>query len=200
MILFINRTIYRSNYDFRGSGEAHDEGSSYRNTLQTVLDNAIFIMLIPYQYLKGPFVPEKLVKIGDAARSFKGHMNDMLEEETNALQEKGSGSGGIVSPFVRALDVHAREAATSPEIKASKDGKKGLSVDEIFGNIFILNFAGYDTTANTLSFALYFLAIHPEVQEWVAEEITTVVETESIEEWDYQSLFPPSEALSVCPL
>lgn len=185
-------TAFKKSYDFRGSAEPQDEGGSYRNTLQTVLDNAILIMLIPYQYLSGGFVPEKLVKIGDAAKAFKGHMVTMLEQEMDALRENRLGSGGMMSSFVRALDVHAREAARSPEIKASKDGKKGLSEDEIFGNIFILNFAGYDTTANTLGFAMYLLAVHPEVQTWIADEIAAVVgpSQDSIEEWDYQTLFP----------
>lgn len=187
-------TAFKKSYDFRGSAEPQDEGSSYRKTLQTVLDNAILIMLIPYRYLRGPFVPKKLVRIGDAARSFKSHMVEMLEEEARALQENRSGSGGIMSSFVRALNVHAREAATSPEIMPSKDGKRGLSVDEIFGNVFTLNFAGYDTTAHTLGFALYLLAIHPEVQDWLAEEIAAAVVVgrpqDDIQAWDYQALFP----------
>lgn len=187
-------TAFKKSSEFRGSAEPQDEGSSYRNTLQTVLDNAILIMLISYRYLRGPFVPKKLVRIGDAARSFKSHMVEMLEEETSALRENRSGSGGIMSSFVRALSVHEREAATSPEITASKDGKRGLSVDEIFGNVFTLNFAGYDTTAHTLGFALYLLAIHPEVQDWLAEEIAAAVVAgrpqDDIQAWDYQSLFP----------
>lgn len=149
-------------------------------------------MLIPYRYLRGPFLPAKLVKIGAAARSFKGHMMDMLEEETNALRENRSGSGGRMGSFVHALDVHAREAVTLPESEATKNSKRGLFIDEIFGNIFILNFAGYDTTANTMGFALYLWAIYPELQDWVAEELTAVVGSSevAIEAWDYHVLFP----------
>lgn len=150
-------------------------------------------MLIPYQYLKGPFVPKKLVRIGDAARAFKGHMINMLDEETKALREKRSGSGGMLSSFVRALDVHEREMVESPEIKVSKDGKRGLSIDEIFGNVFILNFAGYGTTANIIAFASYLLAIHPEVQDWLAEEVAAItgsLEAPGIETWDYHTFFP----------
>ncbi|KAF3763962.1 hypothetical protein M406DRAFT_75187 [Cryphonectria parasitica EP155] len=128
---------FKKSYDFRGSSNIQDDNSSYRNTLQTALDNAILIMLIPYRYLKGPLILDKLVKIGDAARS-----------------------GGMMSSFIRAPNIHARETATSPEIRASKNGKKGLSFDEILNNILILNFAGYDTITNALGFALYLLAIH----------------------------------------
>lgn len=49
-------------YDFYGSADkaAQDEAGSYRDALQTVLDNAIFIMIIPYRYLRGSLVPKKL--------------------------------------------------------------------------------------------------------------------------------------------
>lgn len=149
-------------------------------------------MLIPYRYLKGPLVPKKLVSVGDAAGAFKGHMINMLDQETKALRENRSGSVGMMSSFVRALDVHARQMAEFPDLKVSKDGKKGLSIDAIFGNVFILNFAGYDTTANTIAFASYLLAIHPEVQDWLAEEIAAVAGSSeaSIESWDYRTFFP----------
>lgn len=185
-------TAFKKSYDFRGSAEeVQDDGDSYRSTLATVLENAILIMLIPYQYLKGPFVPKKLVRVGDAARAFKGHMINMLDEETKALRENRAGSGGMMSSFVRALDVHAREMAESPELKKSKDGKRGLSIDEIFGNVFILNFAGYDTTADIITFASYHLAINPEVQDWLAEEIAAVTGSSEapIETWDYHTFF-----------
>lgn len=189
----LGATAFKKPYGFRGSAEEaqHDSGS-YRSTLATVLDNAIIIMLIPYQYLKGPFVPKKLVRIGDAARAFKGHMISMLDEETKAVRENRAGSGGMMSSLVRALGVHARETAESPELKVSKDGKRGLSIDEIFGNIFILNFAGYDTTANILAFASYLLAINPEVQDWLAEEIAAVAGSAEapLETWDYHTYFP----------
>jgi cytochrome P450 len=46
-----------------------------------------------------------------------------------------------------------------------------LTDDEIRGNIFIFNVAGHDTTANTLAYAFALLAINPEIQRWVMEEI-----------------------------
>ncbi|KAJ5732313.1 cytochrome P450 [Penicillium malachiteum] len=61
-------------------------------------------------------------------------------------------------------------------VSVAKDivSSKGLMIEEIFGNIFAINFAGHDTTANTLCFATYLLAAHPEVQDWVSEELQSV--------------------------
>lgn len=95
-------------YVLQGSADpaAQDEAGSYRDDLQTVLDNAILIMLLPYKYLRGSWVPKRIVRVADAVRFFKAHMVTMLEDEISALRVNRPGSGGIISAFVRALDVH----------------------------------------------------------------------------------------------
>lgn len=47
--------------------------------------------------------------------------------------------------------------------------KDMLSDDEINGNLFLLMFAGHETTANTLVYIIYLLAIFPEWQTWAVE-------------------------------
>jgi cytochrome P450 len=187
-------TGFRKSYDFRGSADtaAQDEAGSYRDALQTVLDNAILIMILPYRYLQGSLVPKKLVRVGNAARSFKKHMVQMLDDETSALRDNKPDSGSLMSSFVRALDTHEREVVAHPNLKGSKDGKRGLSIDEIFGNLFVINFAGHDTTANTLAFTMLLLAAHPEVQVWLAEELSAIedIKASAVDEWDYYSVFP----------
>lgn len=189
-------TGFRKSYDFRGAADTtpQSEARSYRDALQTVLDNAILIMIVPYKYLNGSLMPKKLVTVGDAARAFKKYMEKMLEDETNTLSENKLGSGGLMGSFVRALDVHEKEVVANPVMKESKHRKKGLSIDEIFGNLFVINFAGHDTTANTLAFAMLLLAAHPDVQNWLAEEIAVMQATlkggVSVEASDYRVVFP----------
>lgn len=204
-------TGFRKSYDFRGSADStsQDEAISYRDALQTVLDNAILIMIIPYRYLQGRFLPNKIVQVGNAARSFKKHMVKMLKDETKALRKNKPGSGGIMGPFVRALDTHEREIVTQPELKDGKDGKKGLSINEIFGNLFVISFAGHDTAANDLSFTMLLLVAHPEIQAWVAEELSAMetMGNTAVEQWDYRTVFPQLkrcqavllETLRLCP-
>ena len=81
----------------------------------------------------------------------------------------------MTSKIVRALDTHWKgEANVKSDMGQSRS--KGLTVDEIFGNIFVINFTGHDTTANTLAFSILLLAANPEVQYWVAEKLREVVE------------------------
>ena len=47
----------------------------------------------------------------------------------------------------------------------------GLTQDEVVGNLLLFLLAGYETTSGSLSFILYNLAIHPDVQEQLAQEI-----------------------------
>ncbi|KAI1419302.1 cytochrome P450, partial [Xylaria sp. FL1777] len=170
---------FRKSYEFRSSSEPTiDEAGSYRNSLQTVLDNIIPLMLVPYRILSNPLLPKSWVKVGNAAASFKQHMANMLEEETTAFKNKTPGSGGIMTAFVHALEAHDQDVSA----------KRGLSVDEIFGNLFVINFAGHDTTANTLAFTMLLLAANPQVQEWISEEILAT--TNDMPAKDYKFLFP----------
>ncbi|KAH8891773.1 cytochrome P450 [Thozetella sp. PMI_491] len=181
-------TGFRKSYDFHGSADSLVEenvdegvggGTGYRNSLQTVLDNAIFLMLVPYQRLTLWVLPARWRRVGEAATSFKKYMVKMLEEETTTLNQGKPGSGGLMTGFVHAL--YAKDAGH----------KMGLSVDEIFGNLFIINFAGHDTTANTMAFMMLLLAAHPDVQQWLAEEISTAAEQmPDGREWEYERLFP----------
>ncbi|KAI0536631.1 cytochrome P450 [Xylaria digitata] len=182
-------TAFRKSYSFHGSANPQtDEASSYRDSLQTVLDNIVPLMLIPYRLLASPLIPERWAKVGNAAVSFKEHMLEMLEHETKALKDGMPGSGGIMTAFARALKTHSEETNSSQP--STEIFKKGLSVDEIFGNIFVINFAGHDTTAVTLAFTMLLLAANLPVQEWVSEEILAVTKDIPTEEWDYKSLFP----------
>ncbi|THC88324.1 hypothetical protein EYZ11_012230 [Aspergillus tanneri] len=147
-----------------------NESVGYRDALQTVLDNCILLMLIPRKWLTLSFAPRSWHQLAKAADDFQQYMVRMLDEETKALNKGKAGTGGLMTSFVRAMDLKQKEDAQGKK-GTSGSPPKGLAVDEIFGNIFVINFAGHDTTANTLSFGVLLLAAYPEIQDWVAEEL-----------------------------
>ncbi|KAF2028304.1 cytochrome P450 [Setomelanomma holmii] len=160
-------TGFRRSFSFQAAAagvEKTDVASSYRDALSTVLDNVIILMLLPYRYLTLPFFPKSLQQVGNARKEFKQHMERMLADKTAAVERGETGAGSLMTSF-----------------EGSKS--KGLSVEEIYGNIFVINFAGHDTTANTLAFSMALLATEPDMQAWVAEEVREVVSTE--QDWDY---------------
>ncbi|XP_037623470.1 thromboxane-A synthase [Sebastes umbrosus] len=57
------------------------------------------------------------------------------------------------------------------EPPSRRQQKKMITEDEIVGQAFVFILAGYETSSNTLAFTSYLLAIHPECQCKVQEEV-----------------------------
>jgi cytochrome P450 len=183
-------TGFRRSYKFHSATQpATEESRTYRDALQTVLDNAILLMLIPPRILRLPFLPNRLARIGQAAADFKQYMVQMLGEEMSLLEDDKTGTGSLMTSFVRALDINRRKEGSSHS-DTGQSPSKGLSIDEIFGNIFVINFAGHDTTANTLAFAMLLLSANPEVQDWVGAELQEFMADHDGQKWDYGASFP----------
>jgi len=155
-----------------------DEKFSYRDALQLVLDHAILVMVVGRQHLLYSWLPAWIRRIGKAADDFQTHMETMLDDEMTSLNRGEKGTGTIMTSFVRALDQH------------QQDSSKGMSAEEVFGNTFIINFAGHDTTANSFAFAVLLLGANPAVQEWMAEEVRQAIAGSTQDNWDYATLFP----------
>ncbi|KAK1141724.1 hypothetical protein N8T08_008822 [Aspergillus melleus] len=169
-------TGFRRSYEFVGANntstvpattkptqvevETENAVTSYRAALQIVLDNCIMLMVMPRRLLSLPFAPASWRRMANAAVSFRAHIARMLDDEISASKQGRLGSGGLMTSFVRALDLKQAEDARG-------GSGKGMSLDEIFGNIFVINFAGYGTMANNLAFATLLLAAYPDVQEWL---------------------------------
>ena len=91
--------------------------------------------------------------------------------------------------------------------------KKGhkLTENEVIAEMVLFLLAGYDTSSNTLGLTCYQLALYPEIQERVYEEITRICESkdtatyDEIKEMVYLEafvsetlrLYPPGEVLKM---
>ncbi|KAK3946141.1 putative cytochrome P450 [Diplogelasinospora grovesii] len=178
--------------------EGHDErpntsvSANYKSSLQTILENCVLILALGPGFLTKarPWLPStwKLARLADTCAAFQRYMTDQYEEEKkrteadDAQEAKKTGRAAnktLMSSLVRASQA---EAATS-----TGTGTGGLSESEIYGNMFMLNFAGHDTTAHTFTFAIYFLAANPDVQDWISEEARAVL---GGNDWDYATSFP----------
>lgn len=112
----------------------------------------------------------------------------MLNEETSLLNQGKTSTESLMTSFVQALNTHQKKE-TIEKSNAGQSSSKSLTVEEIFDNIFVINFADHDTIVNTLTYSMLLLAAHPEVQGWVAEELQIVTPCDT-EKWDYHILFP----------
>lgn len=62
-----------------------------------------------------------------------------------------------------------------------------LSREQVMGNIFILNFAGHESNAHVLQFALLNLSYRPEMQKRLQLDIDKILGNVPREEWTYAS-------------
>lgn len=68
-----------------------------------------------------------------------------------------------------ASDQENSHHAQEPHVR--RPHKKMMTEDEIVGQAFVFLLAGYETSSNTLAFTSYLLAINPECQRKVQEEV-----------------------------
>jgi cytochrome P450 len=175
----------RTNKFNESHASSGDEESGYRTALSTLIDNALFMQLMPQRVLRSRFVPSSWVKLGHAADVFKKYMLDLLDQEKRLLYAGKPGASHLTSSLLRASEEYSSEKPDKP----TRSMVKGLTISELLGNIYLINIAGHDTTANSLAYAIIHLAMNPEVQEWLSEEIHTVMGNNPTETWEYEATF-----------
>ena len=156
----------------------------YQDALLLILRNIVTLAIIPKESLTSPIFSKKLRKLGQAAKEFKTYMKEMLDNERTWLTKRQSGTSNLLNALIRASD-EAKQTGGDRSLNL------GLTDDEIYGNIFIYNLAGHETTANTVAAAIVLLAANPECQEWLSDEINHVLdENNDLVEQNYESMFP----------
>ena len=180
---------FGTQYSFTKGVQAHQENHTmtYRDALITISDNILVIFLIPRRYMSLRMLPNSIRQVGYALQEFKQYMGEMLDQERMTITNRDDSSGNLMGALIRASE-EAKHSSTS----ASGVHRDFLTDDEIFGNIFIYNLAGHETTANTISYAILLMAATPELQDWIRKEARAVLEPgyENSEAWRYECSFP----------
>ena len=169
------------------------EPATYRDSLSVVLQNILVIIIVPAFLFQMPVLPAKWRQIGLAVTSFRKYMLDQLSEEKRLIAEGKPESGTLMSNLVRASEARQGVVVSKDEEDVANNKPhevRALSVDEILGNIFVFNFAGHDTTAISLAFSMLLLVAHPDIQDWISEELNFYLETTEGEKWGYEGSFP----------
>jgi len=172
--------------DFEKGTTQPEEGHSmsYGQSLSVIMQN-ILMTAILFSALKLPriILPAALKKLSIAVDEFGKYMKERVEDVKQGALSDLTVKGNLMSALVEANESEKQEAA-----KSTSTGSF-LTDEEMYGNLFMYNVAGYETTANALAFALPLLAGYPKVQEWVFEEVSEVFETGG-DEVTYEDGFP----------
>lgn len=181
-----------------GFGHAHDFDGGFRgvpaghtkslaDTLMFLLSNLLWtVLFMKYKFL-GYWKPMRYQEIMGVVDEFRQYMKEIVAYHRATTQ---AGGGGQSADIVSAL-VEADEAAKRDE-KAAGLGfsfrPMHLSDQELFGNLFVFNLAGFETTANALTYTIPLLTANRAVQDWAGEEVDAVYRGDN--KPDYDTAFP----------
>ncbi|KUJ12892.1 cytochrome P450, family 5, subfamily A [Mollisia scopiformis] len=171
---------FGKSYDFDAGLAMPADGHtlSYRDALREVLKNLFVSIIITSVTLPSVMLSKSMKDVKTAIAEFKQYMVEMVEEEKSLVHEKEAEKDNLMSVLVRASEAEA-------------GGRNGLTNEEIYGNLFIYNLAGHDTTAHTLAYAITLMAAHPNLQTWIREELDFVFGGEdAVGDEDYEKAFP----------
>ncbi|KAI0487071.1 cytochrome P450 [Xylaria cf. heliscus] len=170
-------------HELNNTNPEFDPALNYKESLKIVLDNCVLIMALGKGFLSRPWLPSRLRKVHQACVAFQDHMTSVYKEEKRAFAEGHSSDRNLLSSLIKASNQEASSTDLGFGLSA------GLTEAEIYGNMFVFNFAGHDTTAHTLMFAIAYLAANPQVQSWLSEELRVMFGKRTVDEWDYRSDF-----------
>ncbi len=180
---------FGTSYSFASAREPSGSAfaMTYREALSLILEYTLVVIAVPKLLLKYPVVPKNWARASQATTEFRRHMTNMLEREKHLISQRAPGAANLMSSLVRGSE-EAQQAITPDDKDCTV--LKGLTDDEIYGNLFLYNFAGHETTGNLLTYSILLLAAYPQWQAWLAEEIEEVFGGQPYNQaWDYNQ-FP----------
>ncbi len=191
------RACFERSYSFQGSTDTLTEAdpTNHRDALSLILENIVLILAFGPKFLARLSRPKRLARLGQATVTFKKYVTDLLKEEKDLMAQGKSERGNLMASLIRASDEEGvtTDPSRNPQVGSRAPpsrGGGGLTEDEIYGNMFVFSFAGHDTTAHTFTFAIYLLAAHPAVQEWLREELRYYLPRGAPSHWSYHETFP----------
>ncbi|EGO03712.1 hypothetical protein SERLA73DRAFT_175316 [Serpula lacrymans var. lacrymans S7.3] len=139
---------------------------TFRSAVITAVENVLFRILTPEWFstlssvVTVPYLSARIQETGQAFEELGRHMLELVSSARASVVEEKSATSGA------ALLNNLVKANMSPE-----GGSKCLSDSELLSNIFGFLLAGHETSAHTLGFAISLLALHPEAQGKIYEEV-----------------------------
>ncbi|OQV03489.1 hypothetical protein CLAIMM_08528 [Cladophialophora immunda] len=158
---------------------------------QTLLESLDFILkhifaAILFAGLKAPdaILPPLLQRLKLSVAEFRMYMEEavlrQLQQQKTGNNNSSPSKPGLLEAMVSANEAEKSRHQTTTttttttnfsSTTAAPAKPSYLTDSELYGNLFVFHMAGFETTAGTMSFALPYLALHPEIQDWVTEEV-----------------------------
>ena len=154
---------------------------SYTYSLHCLLDNILLQFLLPRWLLSRlPFAKTRLAN--EAYHEWGQYMSEMVSRKKTeiAFSTDGYHQVDIIGQLVRG----------QTESKNAKSDLPPLTDSEILGNAFVLILAGHETAANSIHFAILYLALHTRSQRRLQADLDHIFGGRSPSQWDYERDLP----------
>ncbi|ORY11459.1 cytochrome P450, partial [Clohesyomyces aquaticus] len=171
-------SLFDKSYPFESSAESKlrerdgkkDAAFNYRDSLSTILKMIVPILVFGEDKLKNAWWLSfsSFRRAGLAVSNFRTYITALINEERTLLAQGKQSAPNLVTNLVRACEVEDDGSLNTGDWKPRR---AILTKDEIISDLFVFAFAGNDTTAHTLTYLLGQMAAHPEIQDWMFEEI-----------------------------
>ncbi|KAG6828737.1 hypothetical protein H0H93_014767, partial [Arthromyces matolae] len=161
-LLVIAKCGFGLTYNWSSPPTGPDGTITVQEALRVLVDSFIISLIIP-EWMRNLPLPG-FAEVRRASKAFSEFMKNQVTVRTAEVK-----SGSVAA--------EERSDAFTMLVRANEQetGKLKLSDQELIGNVFILLFAGHETTAHTLSSTLALLALHQDIQEEILEQIISVV-------------------------
>ncbi|KAI9291473.1 cytochrome P450, partial [Neoconidiobolus thromboides FSU 785] len=145
------------NIDFNTVNNQDNEMAYLYNNLLNEILNPLFLMLPFLDYF--PFPSRK--RLYSDSTKFRNYVKELIESERKKLNS---------------FDKEGRRSnLLSLMIESSDSESEGLTDELIINNTIVFFIAGHDSTAHTLTSAIYYLARYPGIQERLRKEIKDIL-------------------------
>ncbi|KAF5379107.1 hypothetical protein D9615_005952 [Tricholomella constricta] len=161
-LLVIAKCGFGFSFDWSAPPTGPDGKMSVQKALSVLSKSHLVALMAPdwVRYLPLP----GFAQIREAFDQFSGFMQREFEARVAEVRNEEQSADERIDAFT--MLVRANEQQT---------GKLCLNNQEVIGNVFIMLFAGHETTAHTLETTLALLALHQDLQNEVYEQIVSVV-------------------------
>ncbi len=181
--------IFGKSYVFRGADEntssTKEDSSSYGEALRIILDRCIPLVVLGRKNLSKKWLPKSFRELYQATLVFQEHMTKAYEGEKRAISRNDNLENNLMTSLVRASQANVDQRGST-----TGSHQEDLTEEEVYGNVFVFNFAGHDATANSLAIGICCLATRPDIQDWIAEEINAVLTGVESTKSSYEATFP----------
>ena len=135
---------------------------AYHTSVEQLNAHLMSIFLTPRWLLRLAPRDSNWGRAWEAYSAFGGYMRGMLDRQRARMNAGQHTEENLLTALIQAQD-----------LEEDKEIRK-MEAQEVMGNAFIFLFAGHETTANTLHYALLLLAQRPDVQQRLLDEVDDV--------------------------